>query len=179
MTPRHLDIALSELVVDLRWAPLTHLMTLLSAWWVKDLAGVVVVGWADVRRRHLSADALLVALATAIAGGVGNVLKALFDRPRPFAQGLWDGLGRLPASSSMPSGHACTAFAAGVAVALLVPRLRVPALVLAGAICVSRVYLGVHFVSDVLVGAALGAVIALVVIRVGTALQGSHRLQGT
>jgi undecaprenyl-diphosphatase len=83
----------------------------------------------------------------------------VFDRPRPYVQGLWSALGTPPHSGSMPSGHATTAAAAATAVAFLYPELRLPAVVLAALICLSRVYLGVHFVSDVVVGALLGAAI--------------------
>jgi undecaprenyl-diphosphatase len=65
----------------------------------------------------------------------------------------------LPSSASFPSGHAATSFAAAAALSVLVPRLRVPALVLAALVAISRVYLGVHFWVDVLAGAFLGAAI--------------------
>jgi membrane-associated phospholipid phosphatase len=54
-----------------------------------------------------------------------------------------------------------TAFAVAAAVALLAPRLRWPVLGLAAVIAFSRVYLGVHFWLDVLVGAVLGLAIGL------------------
>ena len=63
----------------------------------------------------------------------------------------------------MPSGHATTAFAAAVAVALLWPRLRVPMLIYAFLIAASRVVLDAHYVSDVLAGAAVGVAGALLV----------------
>ena len=61
-----------------------------------------------------------------------------------------------------------SAFATATAVAVLAPRLRAPVLALATVIAFSRVYLGVHFWLDVLVGAALGAAIG---IAVATALR--------
>ena len=67
----------------------------------------------------------------------------------------------LPGSPSFPSGHAMTAFAVAAAIALLAPRLRWPMLGLAAVIGFSRVYLGVHFWLDVLVGTALGVAIGL------------------
>ena len=60
----------------------------------------------------------------------------------------------------MPSTHAATAFAAAVAVSLVHPRLRWPLVVLASLVSVSRVWLGVHYPTDVLAGAALGTAIA-------------------
>jgi membrane-associated phospholipid phosphatase len=162
-----IDVTLSEEVVDLRWKPLTSLMLLASAWWVKDLLGIVATALVALRRRQLPWPVLLVAVSTLLAAVGGNLLKGVFDRERPFAQGLWSGLGALPHSSSMPSGHACTAFGAATAVALVCPRLRVPAISVAVLVCVSRVYLGVHFLSDVLVGAFIGASIAALVVITG------------
>ena len=64
----------------------------------------------------------------------------------------------LPSSSSLPSGHAATAFAAAAAVGSFHPRLRVPLYALAAVVALSRVYLGVHFWFDIAAGAALGHV---------------------
>jgi undecaprenyl-diphosphatase len=61
----------------------------------------------------------------------------------------------------MPSGHALTAFAAATVLSAIAPWLRVPLFGLAGTIALSRVYLGVHYLSDVLVGAALGIGVGL------------------
>jgi membrane-associated phospholipid phosphatase len=154
-----LDVAVSEEIVDLRWSPLTAVMLLLSAWWVKDLAFVLAAAARDLRRRRVPWSVLPIGVAAAIASQAATLLKSVFDRPRPFAQGLWSGLGSLPHSGSMPSGHAATAAAAATALGMLVPGARPAAYVLAALICVSRVYLGVHFASDVLAGAALGALI--------------------
>jgi undecaprenyl-diphosphatase len=60
----------------------------------------------------------------------------------------------------MPSGHASTAFAAALAVGLAHPRLRWPLLALAALVALSRVWLGVHYLTDVIAGAALGAAVA-------------------
>jgi undecaprenyl-diphosphatase len=47
---------------------------------------------------------------------------------------------------------------------MLVPALRIPAVALALLVCLSRVYLGVHFAGDVLVGAVLGGGIATLIV---------------
>ena len=61
-----------------------------------------------------------------------------------------------PHGWSFPSGHTASAFAAAFALRLQNRRLGVPALVLAGFIGFTRMYLYVHFPTDILGGVALG-----------------------
>jgi undecaprenyl-diphosphatase len=147
----------------LRWGPLTAVFLLLSSWWVKWPLIIAVGGLADVaRRRWLPAGALAAGAAAAFAGVTVLLLKDLFDRPRPpVAHSGLDPVGVVPISASFPSGHAATAFAAAVAVGVLYPRLRWPLFALASLVALSRVYLGVHYGSDVLAGSALGVAIGL------------------
>jgi undecaprenyl-diphosphatase len=67
---------------------------------------------------------------------------------------------RVPGSNSFPSGHSASAAAFAVAVAAEAPVLALPVGLLAAAVAFSRVYTGVHYPSDVLAGAALGAALA-------------------
>jgi membrane-associated phospholipid phosphatase len=146
----------------LRCGPATAILTLASAWWVKGPL-LVAAGWgADLsRRRVFPLVALAATLSFFAASSVNAALKALFDRSRPPVAMDFDALVGVPGSPSFPSGHAMTAFAVATALALLAPRLRWPVLGLAVVIAFSRVYLGVHYWLDVLVGAALGAAIGL------------------
>jgi membrane-associated phospholipid phosphatase len=147
---------------ELRWEPVTVVLALFSAWWVKGPL-LVAVGWgADLRcGRRFPLAALAATVAFFVASGLNAGLKALVDRSRPpQAIGL-DSLIGVPGSPSFPSGHAMSAFAVAGALALLAPRLRWPVLALAAAIAFSRVYLGVHFWLDILVGAVLGLTIGL------------------
>jgi membrane-associated phospholipid phosphatase len=152
-----------EAVESLRWQPLTLLFVVASMWWVKWPLIAIVGACGDARcRRKLPAAAAAALAAAGLAGLLVAILKATFDRSRPplTDPGL-DPVGTVPGSASFPSGHAATAFAAAVAVGVLFPRLRKPLLLLAATIAASRVYLGVHFATDVLVGSLLGAAIGL------------------
>lgn len=93
------------------------------------------------------------------------ILKNLVARIRPYE--VVEGLQRLlPAQLdfSFPSGHTGCSFAVGVVLLLHAPkRIGIPALILAVLIAFSRLYLGVHYLSDVLGGAVIGMGIAIVV----------------
>jgi membrane-associated phospholipid phosphatase len=151
------DGAVSALGEELRWAPLTFLFVLASTWFVKWPL-IVAAGCAcDAKRRCLPRATVAAVLAVTTAALIVTLLKDVFDRARPpVADPGLDPVGLVPASASFPSGHAATAFAAAVAVALIYPRLGKPLLVLAAVVAVSRVYLGVHYVLDVAAGTLLG-----------------------
>ncbi len=85
------------------------------------------------------------------------LLKPLFGRARPFAKKPGINLiVRAPRDSSFPSGHTLTSFAAATSLFLAERELGSAALVLAALIAFSRIYLYVHYPSDVLAGAVLG-----------------------
>jgi undecaprenyl-diphosphatase len=157
-----LDHDAIRVTAELRWEPFTAVLALLSAWWVKGPL-LVAVGWgSDLRcRRRFPLAALAATSAFFLASGLNWVLKAIFDRDRPPEAIDFEALVGVPGSPSFPSGHAMSAFAVAGAIALISPRLRKPVLVVAAAIAFSRVYLGVHFWIDVLVGSALGLAIGL------------------
>jgi undecaprenyl-diphosphatase len=134
---------------------LTEIMVVASAWWTRMLLVAAALAY-DLRRHAPPTTALTVGVAYALSSLASTTLKLLVDRERPDTSALID----LPASPSFPSGHATTAFAAAVALALLVPRWRWWALAFAAVVAYSRVYLGVHYWSDIVAGALLGAAVA-------------------
>jgi len=153
-----------EAVAELRWSPATALFVLVSAWWVKGPLIIAAGLLRDWRARCPPVTALSATLAVLLASLASSALKTTVDRDRPpVADPGFEAAVSVPTTYSFPSGHATTAFAAAAAVALLAPGLRTAVLALAAAVAVSRVYLGVHYVLDVLAGALLGGVAGVLV----------------
>ena len=92
-----------------------------------------------------------------------RILKELFHRARPF-NALHDVI--LPigptGTYSFPSNHALNNFAVATFFALIYPKYKVPLFTVAILISISRVYLGLHYPSDIVGGAAIGTTFGLV-----------------
>jgi undecaprenyl-diphosphatase len=101
--------------------------------------------------------ALIAAIGTAGSLLVNQILIRVWSRPRPFAVEAARLL--LPPSPdpSFPSDHATFAFAVAAGLFLVSKRLGFTALILAALIALSRVYVGEHYVSDVVGGALIGS----------------------
>lgn len=158
-------------------------------------AVTLLVAWAiwllDHRRRRRLLDWVVAAL---LAAAVAFPLKMLIGRPRPrfddprhflgpfgayplgedvgvrHAWEFWAGI-----SSdlwSMPSSHTVFAVVMSVVLGVWYPRLRPLVVVMALLVAVSRVLFGAHYVSDVCVGAAVGLLVAVPVVRVGAGKSG-------
>jgi membrane-associated phospholipid phosphatase len=89
-----------------------------------------------------------------VAFGLNVVVKRVVRRSRPASDGH---LIPAPTSSSFPSSHAATAGAGAIAIGLCAPALLPVLVVAAVSMAATRVYLGVHHVSDVVGGLVLGA----------------------
>lgn len=129
-----------------------------GALWVA--LGIVLI---CMRRWRRAGVAIIVAV---VAAGVlaKLVLGGLLPRPRPCdANTAVQLIIARPFGSSFPSGHTAAAFAAvAVLIAERLPRgLTIPCAVLAVLIALSRLYLYVHYPTDVLAGAVLGAAIGV------------------
>jgi diacylglycerol kinase family enzyme/membrane-associated phospholipid phosphatase len=130
------------------------------------IAGVLAVTSGTVGRRAAARGVIALALTSALVNGPAKVLTG---RGRPHLEPVPE-LRRLavaPTSTSFPSGHAASAFAFATAVGREHPRLRWPLYSLATAVAYSRVYTGVHYPGDVLVGGLLGVAVARLVTSPG------------
>lgn len=116
------------------------------------VVGLVLVSYFLMSKRKK--DALFVALSLGGAALASVLLKSLFDRPRPD---LWEWI-VVETSHSFPSGHATATLALAVCILLIVwrTRWRVAAIVAlslyVGVVSLSRLYLGVHYPTDILGG---------------------------
>ena len=123
--------------------------------WYSMLLAVLLFGGED---RFTAAAACVVAAGAGI--GLFFILKRATRRKRPCAiePHCWATL-LPPDHFSFPSGHSITSFAAAVSLGLFYPSLMVGLLFCAVSVAASRVLLGMHFLSDVIVGSALGVVL--------------------
>jgi membrane-associated phospholipid phosphatase len=123
-------------------------------------------GWLSGRRRRDWATGVAGVVA---AHGAGVVVKRLVRRVRPDIADC-PALVATPSTLSFPSAHSCSTAAAAVGFG---PLLGYPAMTgLTGLMLVSRVLLGVHYPSDVVSGAALGAGVAAATRRLSAATDG-------
>jgi undecaprenyl-diphosphatase len=103
---------------------------------------------------------LTVVAADAIADALAELGKVIVQRHRPDEHQL----GPATSSYSFPSGHATTSFACATVLSAFAPRWRVPFFLLAALIALSRLYNGVHYPTDVVAGAFVGVLIALLLL---------------
>jgi undecaprenyl-diphosphatase len=109
---------------------------------------------------HARWTVLAAALACASGIGVFLALKRTFRRKRPcaIAASCWATL-LPPDQFSFPSGHTITAFSIAVPFAFAFPALAPVLLACALSVAISRVLLGMHFLSDVVAGGVIGSLL--------------------
>jgi membrane-associated phospholipid phosphatase len=134
-----------------------------AVWAASGLTAAALDGTA--RRRWLAAS-----VVAPVAIGVNFVIKFTVGRKRPLIE-EHPPLARAPTKLSFPSAHATSSVAAATAFGRVAPGRRPVLYGLATAICASRPYLGMHYPSDVLAGAALGVLLG----RAVPALDGIER----
>lgn len=135
-----------------------------NAGWFWIVLGVALLAFPKTRPTGAA-----VLLALAIGALITNVgLKNLVARIRPFHfTELIQPLTALPKDYSFPSGHTCASFAAAFVCLRMLPlKFGVAAMILACLIAFSRLYLGVHYPTDVLAGLLIGVLAGQIAYRI-------------
>ncbi len=150
-----------------------------SDWILFPTAVLALIGgaadWRRCRPRYAAAWSQILAFAVTVfivvaaSGLLTNVLKPLFGRLRPiYADHV---LHFAPFTfgdfrfASFPSGHSTVMGAMAVVIAFGPRWLRVPGLIAAGVVAISRVMVSAHYPSDVVAGLAVGAAVTFLIIR--------------
>jgi undecaprenyl-diphosphatase len=122
--------------------------------WLWYAMGLIIAIFGGAHRMEAIGAA---ALSSAVGIGLFIKLKRIFNRRRPSAiePHCWATL-LPPDQFSFPSGHTITAFAVAVPLLHFYPELTSGLIFCAGSIALSRIILGLHFLSDVVVGSAIG-----------------------
>lgn len=125
--------------------------------WLAVLLGLSIFGGPQDRRRSLA-----MVLVTVLNIAMFRLSKRLTKRVRPDTEAAHTLRFRFLDSYSFPSGHATTSFGMAYMLSIFYPiwPVQVAAFAVAGLIAFSRVYVGEHYPSDVLTGAALGVLVA-------------------
>lgn len=136
---------------------------------ITDLGGAIFISvftlslviFGSPRNKIVGVEALL---ALAISQIIVHSLKRLLNRERPYK--ILEQLNTFGidlSDYSFPSGHTTASFSLATSLALNNPRFSIIVLVLAMLIAISRIYLGVHYPTDVAAGIILGVGSAIVV----------------
>lgn len=125
--------------------------------WLWYATGIAVLIWGGSARYVAAGSAGLAVLSGIL---LFLFLKRVSHRKRPceLEPHCWASI-LPPDQFSFPSGHSITAFAITICLGSFYPELLVAFLLAAMSIAVSRIILGMHFLSDVVAGCAIGAVL--------------------
>lgn len=123
-------------------------------------------GTRDIRQREANQKAVICASGSlGIANGIVKICNCFYFRPRPFTELPVNLLFYQPTDSSFPANSTAVVFAIAIAVFLADRKAGSLLLFLAFLFGFARIYVGVHYPSDILGGAAIGAATAFLIFR--------------
>lgn len=147
-----------------RWATLDLLMVATTRYSPIIFAAVLLACWARWRAPW-QRGAALAGVAALLALGLGQLGNLIVPRSRPFVVTAARVMIPHAADSSFPSDHAILAFAVTVVLATVHRTLGLWLAAFSVLVLISRVFVGVHYPTDVIGGAAVGALGAWITLR--------------
>ena len=159
-----MDARILQQVIELRRPWLDDLMVLASALGVGGFLWIIIGSIAGIFPRHTAAMWRLWLAVGVSFLIVDDLVKPFFERPRPFEVIAIALIDARPNSPSFPSAHAAMAAAGALAAARIFPQAAPILWPIAAVIAVSRIYLGVHWPTDVFAGFAIGLAVGWLVL---------------
>ena len=141
-------------------------------------AGIATAGLIEDDKDMLR-DACVMLAASTVNFGITTALKYAINRDRPYESYPDITQKTDVVSPSFPSGHTSAAFATATSVSLAYPKwyFIVPSYTWAGTVAYSRMDLGVHYPSDVVAGALIGAGTAFLTYKINEKLNSRKRIK--
>ncbi len=168
------DLAVFEWIQSIHNSFLTAIMTTITTLGDDGII-FIVLGLVLLLTKKYRKAGLTVLVALLVMLVCNNlVLKELFARPRPFnldpvTYDWWHEVYEYPnfnihqpSSFSFPSGHTSSAFAAAIAILWYNRKIGVPMTIFAAIMGFTRIYVEVHYCTDVIAGAVVGVIYALI-----------------
>jgi len=137
-----------------------------SLWYFIILVPAFIYFWFLAKNKLWSKRIIFILLSLSISGLLNLLIKWLAGRYRPnmLEKGFFGfnyfGVGH--DLNSFPSGHTVTAFSLAAAVSILFPRTGIVAFIIAISIGMTRIILTSHYLSDVIAGAGIGILSAMI-----------------
>ena len=151
---------------------LMPIITNQNNWIIPILILIFYLGFNADKRGRITLTILLISII-AVDSISAQILKPFFERIRP-SHLYTEELNLLVSKGgqwSMPSNHAANVFALAVVLSYFYEKVKIPLFVLAWIIAFSRVYVGVHYPGDVLVGGILGYGLAWIILTLWVILK--------
>ena len=141
-------------------------------WAIPILFLFFFLGFKSEKRGKIALALLIISLS--LTDSIcAQILKPFFERIRPSHSSI-EGLNLLVSKGgkwSMPSNHAANMFSLAVILSYFYSKIKIPIFTLASLIALSRVYVGVHYPTDIIVGGLLGYTISWIILTLWVILK--------
>ncbi|MDO4379518.1 MAG: phosphatase PAP2 family protein [Clostridia bacterium] len=169
----HFDLSVFQWVQTIHGGFLDKLMVIITSLGEGGIIFIAIALALLCTKKYRKAGVAIIVALLVMEVGNNLILKTLFARPRPFnldptVYSWWHEVYKFPelvsrpTSYSFPSGHTSSAFAAAIALLWYDRKFGIPLTLFAAVMGFSRIYVEVHYCTDVLFGALVGIVYALI-----------------